>query len=303
MKVFLTWSGTRSHAIASYLRIWLRDVLQHVQPWVSDRDIPAGVMWSAEITTNLQAASAGIICVTPENQMEPWVLFEAGALANRFGTGSKVCVYLIGMSKADLLQGPLSLYQATSADKGDTLRLLHSLNESLGSDRLPDDVLERSFERCWPELERKFREVIADVPRTPVVHRDSDELLRDVLVEIRRIGRQNESVLEAVRPTRESVADDFYGAPTSRAEKAREIAGAAADRLRLAAITAPDLLPIIDRSTLVYGREGVYEISARDAGDYQLLLKNRKTLNDLAKEAGLGFAIHVIKPQRENRGA
>jgi len=62
-------------------------------------DIPAGAIWSTEIMNNLSSADVGIIFLTPENKAEPWLLFEAGALANRFGTGSRVCLYLLGMRK------------------------------------------------------------------------------------------------------------------------------------------------------------------------------------------------------------
>ena len=42
MKVFISWSGTRSKALANALHKWLPMVLQYVEPWVSDSDIDAG---------------------------------------------------------------------------------------------------------------------------------------------------------------------------------------------------------------------------------------------------------------------
>ena len=39
MKVFISWSGTRSKALAVALKEWLPLILQYAKPWVSDKDI------------------------------------------------------------------------------------------------------------------------------------------------------------------------------------------------------------------------------------------------------------------------
>src|ERR1700749_560604 len=67
MKVFISWSGTRSRAVANALHPWLPDVLQQMEPWMSQRDIGAGARWSQELDEQLESTQFGIICVTPEN--------------------------------------------------------------------------------------------------------------------------------------------------------------------------------------------------------------------------------------------
>ena len=59
VKVFLSWSGERSHAAAAALRDWLPRALQSVDPWMSDEDIESGSRWSKEIADNLSPRTSG----------------------------------------------------------------------------------------------------------------------------------------------------------------------------------------------------------------------------------------------------
>lgn len=42
MKVFISWSGERSHALGDALHDWIPLVLHYVEPWLSQADIEAG---------------------------------------------------------------------------------------------------------------------------------------------------------------------------------------------------------------------------------------------------------------------
>ena len=79
MKVFISWSGAKSKAVADALGEWLPQVLQSVVPFVSSDSIRAGGRWQAEVASALEETSVGIVCVTTDNQVEPWLNFEAGA--------------------------------------------------------------------------------------------------------------------------------------------------------------------------------------------------------------------------------
>src|SRR5262245_52631663 len=115
MKVFLSWSGRRSHALAGTLRLWLTDVLQDVEPWMSDRDISAGSRWFDQLNRELQATSFGVLCLTAENIKAPWLLFEAGALSKALET-ARVVPYCLGFDPS-VVPAPLSLFQGVRADK------------------------------------------------------------------------------------------------------------------------------------------------------------------------------------------
>jgi TIR domain len=85
MGVFIGWSGknTKSHLVAQALRTWLEETIVGCEPWVSTLDIDAGDRWGTELFSQLDKHKVGILCVTKENQDQPWVNFEAGALAKQ----------------------------------------------------------------------------------------------------------------------------------------------------------------------------------------------------------------------------
>lgn len=152
MKIFLSWSGKGSREVAEYLREWLPEVLQPLDPWVSSMDIDAGTRWAEELAEELETCEAGILCLTPQNLGSAWVLFEAGALSHSFRDGI-VIPYLIGMEPSELGGGPLSQFQSVKADRDGTRKMLWSLNDALGERRINPSVLGKSFKRHWEALE------------------------------------------------------------------------------------------------------------------------------------------------------
>jgi hypothetical protein len=78
--VFIRWSKPRSRHVVHALREWLPMVVQAAKPWMSDVDIEPGSRSLLDISEKLSGARLGISCVTPENMVEPWLQFEAGAL-------------------------------------------------------------------------------------------------------------------------------------------------------------------------------------------------------------------------------
>jgi TIR domain len=186
MRIFISWSKEPSRTVAEALRDWLPDVIQNLQPWVSSADIEAGTRWGTKIAAALASTKIGIICVTPDNQREPWLLFEAGALAKTLDD-TFVCPYLIQMASSDLIQGPLTQFQAKLADENGTLELLSTINAAQGSDALPPDRLRRLFDRSWPYLGEKLKALPRAATR---VRRPQEELLTEVLDTVRSIARR-----------------------------------------------------------------------------------------------------------------
>jgi hypothetical protein len=183
MRIFLSWSGDRSKAIADVLRAWIPDVIQTVEPWASQADIQPGVRWAEVLARALQQTRFGIICLTPENLAAPWILFEAGALSKAL-KNTRVCPYLCDLAP-HTLAGPLSQFQAVESNKEGTLRLLVAINEAMGETALEPRRLTRSFDKYWPDLESRLRAVMAGAPASPA--RSVDETLGEVLRLVRSI--------------------------------------------------------------------------------------------------------------------
>jgi hypothetical protein len=201
MRVFISWAKEPSRTVAGALRDWLPDIIQSIEPWVSSADIGAGARWSAEIAQALSTARIGIICTTPENQIEPWLLFETGALAKTL-EDTFVCPYLIGMHPSDLAAGPLTQFQSKVANKEGTFELVSTVNRALVSDGLPVDRLRRLFERSWPDLEGTLN----SIPRSPaMVQRPTEEMISEVLETVRSLARRIPEPPPAPSPDERSV--------------------------------------------------------------------------------------------------
>ena len=80
MKVFISWSGKRSKMVAQAFVDFLQVTIQAAQPWIST-DIDKGKRWDPELAKSLSESKVGVICLTSDNLVEPWLLFEAGAIS------------------------------------------------------------------------------------------------------------------------------------------------------------------------------------------------------------------------------
>jgi hypothetical protein len=199
MKVFISWSGAKSLAVAEVLREELPCLIQDLETFVSSEDIEKGSAWFQSITTELDKSGFGIICLTAENLHSRWVHFEAGALAGRF-TQTKVAPLLIELDQAQVPQ-PLSQLQLTKLAEVDFLRLLLSINKNT-SKPLTEDVLKKSFDRSWQHISAKIEKKLAALPKpngAPIAERSQKEILEELLSTTRSMATRISNIAE-VRP-------------------------------------------------------------------------------------------------------
>ena len=193
MKLFISWSKARSNQVALLLREWLPSVVQRIEPWMSGEDIDKGQRWGIELSELLASTSQGIICVTADNVAEPWLNFEAGALAKSV-TVARVRPVLLDLAPADVT-GPLAQFQATTlTDRADMLRLVASLNA--GTDKPVDPaLLARSFDRAWDELAAAVDRLAAlPVPGGVKPLRRTEEKIDEILGLVRELERGRPAV-------------------------------------------------------------------------------------------------------------
>jgi len=196
MKVFLSWSGTRSHKVAKIFRDWLPSVIQAIVPYVSSEDIDKGARWSTDIAKELEDSTFGILCVTRENINAPWLTFEAGALSKTMDK-SFVSPFLFDIKRSEV-DGPILQFQSTIFEKEDLKKLVKTLNKACEKDGLANDRLEKAFEVWYPTLESDLEKLKGAPPdtqdesvgaelQTPKAH--------EILEEILDLSRINQKLL------------------------------------------------------------------------------------------------------------
>lgn len=189
MRIFLSWSGETSRALADVLRQWLPSVIQASKPYFSPDDITKGTRWSSEIAHELNESRLGLICLTKDNLAAPWIMFEAGALSKNIGT-SRVIPLLFDVDLSELV-GPMTQFQAAQFSEEELRKVVVAINSELGDAKLAPEVVQDVFEMWWPRLQERVSAVLANLvsaPDAPV--RSEKEILDEVLALTRTMSRQ-----------------------------------------------------------------------------------------------------------------
>lgn len=227
MKVFISWSGDLSRDLANLLRDWLPSVLQAVKPYFTPDDIDKGARWSSQIAKELQESCIGLFCLTRDNPASPWMMFEAGAISRVVGD-AYVCPVLFGVKPSDIV-GPLNQFQLTEFNKSEMQRLVATINEQCGDQKLLAQTRDHVFEKWWPDLESGVRAIL---------ERHSTETQGEV--------RTEREMLEEMLPLLRQVAKEARESEKERERKemldalARRVA---ADRARLSLVPPETALP------------------------------------------------------------
>lgn len=184
MKVFISWSGSRSKSLANALRGWLPLTLNYVEPWVSDKDIAAGDRWAQSVAGELEKSNFGIICITPENLQSEWILFEAGALSKSM-LEAKVIPLLFGLELSDL-SGPLSQFQAQKVEQTGIMEVVRAINK-VAETAVSEDIITRAVPHLWPALQDEL-EKIQDAKAEEKHMRPQHEILEELVTGVRGLN-------------------------------------------------------------------------------------------------------------------
>jgi len=168
-------------------------IVNAFNPWLSRTSIDKGAAWSTELMSALTTAKAGIVCLTPSNLLEPWILFEAGAIAKTVTEKPLACTLLIGLKSSDL-SGPLTLFQDTKLTRDDLLHLIKTLNNAAGKGGVKEAQVEKTFDLVWPKLKEKLDNLPPDEPTDRPV-RSEGEMIEEILDTLRTTTQQDNALL------------------------------------------------------------------------------------------------------------
>lgn len=196
MRVFVCWSGERSHKVAETIKNRLPLIINSVDPWLSSADIESGARWATDLAKGLDSTDFGILCLTPENLFSPWLLFEAGALSKKVGE-SRVTPYLLDLKPTDI-ELPLGQFQAVMADEEGTRKLITDLAKAvrrLDEIVLTNEQIGEQFADWWPRLESQIKSIPVPTAQ-PKIERPERELIEEILVSVRNLGTRIDHVPE-----------------------------------------------------------------------------------------------------------
>lgn len=192
MKVFISWSGARSRLVAEALRDWLPNVINAVEPFVSEEDVDKGAIGTEVIARQLHDSIFGIVCLTRDNQTRPWINYEAGALSKVVGDNeARVATVLIDIESPAGVTGPLSAFQATRLrDLADMKHLVRSIAKVAGDTR-SKEALDNLVDLIWESFAvRVSKERLAtsgEVSEIPA--RQPEDLFGELVTLMRQVAQ------------------------------------------------------------------------------------------------------------------
>jgi hypothetical protein len=190
MKLFISWSGPVSQAIANEIRDWLPLVLPAVNPFITTSDVEKGARWQSEISKELNASSYGLACITSDNLASTWMAFEAGALTKELEQ-SRFATVLFGVGKAQV-PAPFNMFQATDFNESEMRQLIEDINAAVPeANRRLIGHLDKSFRTFWPELSGKVQQILEQGVKVEA----PEPNLADMLIEMMALLRQQSTVL------------------------------------------------------------------------------------------------------------
>lgn len=149
---------------------------------------------------------------------------------------TRVWTYLLGDLKPQHVKDPLAIFQATTTEKEDTRKLVHSINKNLDG-TVPENRVNHLFDKLWPDLEKELATIAAQPGATPPtrsseeIAAESLELLRSIAPLIQDIAAETDTVKRA-RIVTEKLRNALIHTPGSNVSAAIDAALADDNDLR-----------------------------------------------------------------------
>jgi len=145
--IFISWSLPSSQKTAAKVYGFFRKLFPTFGFFISSENISSGQRWYDVISDKLDSCNVGIIVVTNENYLRPWIHYEAGALA-KVVSKARVMPLLCGVPTRQIADTPLSAFQAADLTKVGIRRIADSIREMTEYQQLETDFSEH-FDSLW----------------------------------------------------------------------------------------------------------------------------------------------------------
>jgi hypothetical protein len=188
-KVFISWSGQQSQAVAAVWLDLISETFDSVEPFMSEENIGAGERGLAKIATELAGTSFGIIVVTQENQKSPWLNYEAGSLSKDVDDQTvRVAPSLVDFERKTDVTGPIGQFQASLLNREGVEYILVEIAKIVGAD---EASIRKRLTNSWrEEYETRFNSAKTAGGDEPVAQRrGNDEILDEILTIVRELAR------------------------------------------------------------------------------------------------------------------
>jgi hypothetical protein len=148
--LFFAWSGNKSNVIAGCFFKYFPHIIQSSIIFYSPQTIKKDKAWFSEIQETIKSVKTGIVFLTEENYMEPWILFEAGAISSK----SHLCILWCNGDLKDLLTKNtiFSNFNVTLLNNKEDLKKMVLTIKSVISPHVADEIIDRAFEENYKQL-------------------------------------------------------------------------------------------------------------------------------------------------------
>ena len=108
---------------------------------------------------------------------------------------SSVCPFIFDLKRAEV-KGPILQFQSTIFDKDDVRKLLLTLNKACGDSGLKEELLSKTFDVWWPNLEESLKAIKEETSEEEKTSTDKN-FRNEMLEEILELSRTNQKLLRS----------------------------------------------------------------------------------------------------------
>lgn len=205
-KIFLSWSKNQSKEYALIFNRELKILFPTpgFEIFMSDKDISMGSLGITTILDNLSSSEFGIFFITEENQGEPWLNFEAGALSKGITENRVIPIGFDGI-EIGFLNTPLKNFQGFTFGEEKFKASMKQINAASDAS-LADASFDVLLASCWNNITESMEKLLPK--KKEAKKKDLDIVEGKLNLIISELSKVNNSHVSGVLQIR-TIADKF----------------------------------------------------------------------------------------------